>query len=76
MGLVDFYPAIVIHKDKELDRDIEYILRNTLVIQSVRGVIRFYVGKHVLKYLRRYRWDCSKISYKVYTENPMGEVDG
>jgi len=50
LGLVDFYPAIIIHKDKELDRDIEYILR--------------------------YRWDCSKISYKVYTENPMGEVDG
>ena len=76
LDLVDFYPAIIIHKDKELDREIEYILRNTIVIQSIRGVIRFYVGKHILKYLRRYRWDCSKVSYKVYTENPMGEVNG
>ena len=73
--LVDFYPVIVVHKDKELDKDIEYILRNTMVIQSIRGIIRFYVKKHVLKYLRRYRWDCSKITYKIYTENPMGEVD-
>lgn len=76
LDLIDFYPVIIIDKNRELDKDIEYILRNTIVIQSVKGIIKFYVVKHILKYLRKYRWDCSKVSYKVYSENPMGEVNG
>lgn len=76
LDLIDFYPVIIVNKNRELDKDIEYILRNTIVIQSVRGIIKFYVVKHILKYLRKYRWDCSKVSYKVYSENPMGEVNG
>ncbi|GEM_PF-3555377 len=75
LEIMDYYPVLVIHRDKELDLDMEVIFRNSLVIQSIGGVIRFYVGKHVLKYLRKYRWDCSRVSYKVYSENPMGEFD-